>query len=387
LTARGSGPAVLLAIVLLGLNLRTVVASLPPLLPAIRADLGLSASIAALLTTLPVLCFGALAPVARRVAHRLPLEVILAACTVVTAAAAGLRGIGTTPALFAGSVLAGAAVAVAQTTLPVLIRIAFPAVLASLMGGYSMALTLGATLGAGLAVPLERAAGGSWALSLALWAVPAAIAAALWLPLALRRRTEIAGPEPEPLRRERLAWSVALYFGLQSAAFYATLAWLPEILESDGWSPRSAGALLALTNLVSIAPAFAVPALAGRRDRQTHLLLAVAATAAVGVAGLLVAPGVAPLWAVLMGVGQGGSLGLGLTLPVLRARTPALMASLTAMMLSIGYLIAATGPWLLGAAHDISSGWTVPVALLLALTLSQLVPGLAATRPGRIGSA
>jgi MFS transporter, CP family, cyanate transporter len=106
--------------------------------------------------------------------------------------------------------------------------------------------------------------------------------------------------------------------------------------------------------------------------------------AAVGVAGLLVLPGAAPLWAVLMGVGQGGSLGLGLTLPVLRTRTPALVVSLTAMMLSIGYLIAATGPWLLGAAHDVSSGWTVPVAVLLAITLSQLLPGLAATRPGRI---
>jgi MFS transporter, CP family, cyanate transporter len=374
----------MLAIVLLGVNLRTVIASLPPLLPAIRADLGLSATIAGLLTTLPVLCFGALAPAARRIARRLPLEATLAACAAVTAAAAGLRGAGTVAALFAGSVLAGAAVAVAQTTLPVLIRIAFPAAMGSLMGGYSMALTLGATLGAGLAVPLERALGGSWSGSLAFWAIPAALAAALWLPLALRRRTVITGPEPEPLRREPLAWSVALYFGLQSAAFYATLAWLPEVLESEGWSARSAGALLALANLVSIVPAFAVPALAGRRARQTSLLVFVAGVAAVGVAGLLVLPGAAPLWAVLMGVGQGGSLGLGLTLPVLRTRTPALVVSLTAMMLSIGYLIAATGPWLLGAAHDVSSGWTVPVAVLLALTLSQLLPGLAATRPGRI---
>jgi MFS transporter, CP family, cyanate transporter len=374
----------MLAIVLLGVNLRTVIASLPPLLPAIRADLGLSATIAGLLTTLPVLCFGALAPAARRIARRLPLEATLAACAAVTAAAAGLRGAGTVAALFAGSVLAGAAVAVAQTTLPVLIRIAFPAAMGSLMGGYSMALTLGATLGAGLAVPLERALGGSWTGSLAFWAIPAALAAALWLPLALRRRTVITGPEPEPLRREPLAWSVALYFGLQSAAFYATLAWLPEVLESEGWSARSAGALLALANLVSIVPAFAVPALAGRRARQTSLLVFVAGVAAVGVAGLLVLPGAALLWAVLMGVGQGGSLGLGLTLPVLRTRTPALVVSLTAMMLSIGYLIAATGPWLLGAAHDVSSGWTVPVAVLLALTLSQLLPGLAATRPGRI---
>jgi MFS transporter, CP family, cyanate transporter len=305
----------------------------------------------------------------------------------VTAVAAGVRGIGTAPALFAGSVLAGAAVAVAQTALPVLIRIAFPGAVGPLMGSYSMALPLGATLGAGLAVPLERALGGSWAEALAVWGILAGVAAALWLPLAARGRTVIAGPEPEPLRREPLAWSVAVFFGLQSAAFYATLAWLPEILESEGWSAQSGGALLALASLVSIVPAFAVPALAGRGERQTHLLVTAAGTAAAGVAGLLIAPGLAPLWAVLIGLGQGGSLGLGLMLPVLRARTPALTASLTVMMLSIGYLIAATGPWILGAAHDLASGWTAPVAVLLALTLSQLLPGLPATRRARIGSA
>jgi CP family cyanate transporter-like MFS transporter len=387
LTARAARPAVVLAIVLLGLNLRTVIASLPPLLPVIRADLGLSATVAGLLTTLPVLCFGALAPAARRIARHVPLEASLAGCLAAIAVGAGLRGIGTTPALFAASLAGGAAVAVAQTVLPVLIRIGFPAAVGRLMGAYSMALPLGATLGAGLAVPLEELLDGSWAGSLAFWAVPAALAAALWLPPALRRRTVITGPEPEPLRREPLAWSVALFFGLQSSAFYATLAWLPEILESDGWSRSSGGALLALASLVSIIPAFAVPALAARRAGQTHLLVGVACTAATGVVGLLLAPGLAPLWAMLIGLGQGGALGLGLMLPVLRARTPAVVASLTAMMLSIGYLTAATGPWLLGAVHDAASGWGPAVATLLLLTLSQLVPGLRATRPGGIGPA
>lgn len=385
MSARGYRPAVALAIVLLGVNLRTVIASLPPLLPDIRSELGLSAAIAGLLTTLPVLCFGALAPAARRMAHRLPLEGMLVGCVALTAVAAGVRGIGTSVALFAGSVVAGAAVAVAQTALPVLIRIAFPGAVGPLMGAYSMALPLGATLGAGMAVPLQNSVDGSWEASLALWAVPAAVAAALWLPAALRRRTMITGPEPDPLRREPLAWSVALFFGLQSAAFYATLAWLPEILESHDWSSQSAGALLALASLVSIVPAFAVPALAARRESQTPLLIGVAGTAAAGVAGLLVAPALAPLWAVLIGLGQGGSLGLGLILPVLRGKAPQLVASLTAMMLSVGYLTAACGPWLLGAVHDLSSGWGAPVAVLLALTLSQLVPGLRAARAGRIG--
>ena len=385
MVARGYRPAVLLAIVCLGLNLRTVIASLPPLLPDIREDLGLSATLAGLLTTLPVLCFGLLAPPARRLAHRLPLEAMLVGCALVTAVAAALRGIGTVAALFVGSILAGASVAMGQTALPVLIRIAFHRAVGKMMGSYSMALPIGATLGAGLAVPLQEALGGSWRASLALWAIPAALAAALWLAPALRRRTLITGPEPERLRGRPLAWSVALYFGVQSAAFYATLAWLPEILDAEGWSARSGGALLALASLVSAVPALLLPVIAGRRTSQAPLVAAVTTTAGTGVLGLLLAPGLAPLWVVLIGLGQGGSLGLGLVLPVLRATSPALVASLTAMTLSIGYLTAATGPWLIGAVHDLTSGWTAALGALLGLTLLQLVPGLAAARPRRIG--
>jgi CP family cyanate transporter-like MFS transporter len=383
--ARGYRPAVLLAIVWLGLNLRTVIASLPPLLPAVRADLGLSATVAGLLTTLPVLCFGLLAPPARRLAHRVPLEAMLVGCALVTAVAAALRGLGTVTALFVGSILAGAAVAMGQTALPVLIRISFHRAVGRMMGSYSMALPIGATLGAGLAVPLQDALDGSWRGSLALWAIPAALAAALWLAPALRRRTVITGPEPERLRGRPLAWSVAVYFGVQSAAFYATLAWLPEILDADGWSARSGGALLALASLVSAVPALLVPVVAGRRASQAPLVVAVTMTAAAGALGLLLAPGLAPLWVVLIGLGQGGSLGLGLVLPVLRAASPTLVASLTAMTLSVGYLTAATGPWLIGAVHDLTSGWTAALGALLGLTLLQLVPGLAAARPRQIG--
>ena len=115
------------------------------------------------------------------------------------------------------------------------------------------------------------------------------------------------------------------------------------------------------------------------------VLVAIAVTGGLGVAGLLAAPGLAPFWSVLIGLGHGGSLGLGLILPVLRARSPELVASLTAMTLSVGYLTAAVGPWVLGAAHDLSSGWTVPLIVLLGITLAQLVPGLQATRARQLG--
>jgi MFS transporter, CP family, cyanate transporter len=380
-----SGRLVAAAVVLLALNLRTLIASLPPLLPDIRADLHLSATIAGLLTTLPVICFGAFAPVLPRLARRIALERILVACAVVTVAAAGLRGAGTTATLFAASLLAGIAVAIAQGALPILIRTRFSAQTGHLMGAYSMALPLGATLAAAAAVPLAHVLGHSWPRSLAFWLLPAVPAVLVWVSVARGGETLIEGPPPASLRLDPLAWSVALYFGAQSASFYAGLAWIPEILVSNDYSETTAGGLQAIGSLVSMAPAFAVPLLASRLGHQLSILLAVVAATSAGVVGLLVAPSAGLLWVALIGAGQGGMLGLALILPVLRARTAQSVASLTAMALCVGYLVAASGPWILGLVHDASGSWSAALVALLAITLVQLVPGAYACRARVLG--
>src|SRR4051812_28070536 len=369
-----------LAVVLLALNLRTIFASLPPLLADVRADLGLSAGAAGLLTTLPVVCLGALAPLAPRLARRTPIERLLVACALLTAAGTALRGAGGVAALFAGTLVAGAAVAVAQALVPVLIRDRFPEATGTLTGAFSMALTLGAALAAGLAVPLERLLGDEWTASLAIWAVPALVAAAVWAPRAARPGTIVGGGPGPALLRVPLAWSVAVFFGVQSMAFYAGLAWLPSILRDSGYDAADAGGLQALAQAVQLLPAFAVPVLAARSRGQAPLLIAIVALAGGGLVGLLAAPAAAGLWMVLVGLGQGGALGLALILPVLRGGDVKTVASLTAMALCAGYLIAATGPWLLGAVRDATGDWTVPLVLLIAITAAELLPGAGAVR-------
>ena len=88
---------------------------------------------------------------------------------------------------------------------------------------------------------------------------------------------------------------------------------------------------------------------------------------------------------VIIGLGQGGSLGLGLILPVLRGAGAAAVAALTALTLSAGYLLASVGPTLLGLARDVSGNWTVPLIALIAITLAELVPGWKATSDWTIG--
>lgn len=374
-----AGVAVVAALVLLALNLRTIFASLPPLLDEVRGALGLSAAAAGLLTTGPVLCFAVLAPLAPRLTRRVPIERLLVVCGLATAAGAGLRGVGGAAGLFAGTILGGAAVALAQTALPVLVRSRFPAQAGPLTGAFSMSLTLGAAAASGASVPLLHALGG-WARSLSAWALPAALAALLWLPVARGGGTVVGGPRGRGVLRDPAAWSLAVYFGLQSAAFYAGLTWLPSILRADGWSAAAAGTLQAVANLVQFGPAFLVPVLAHRRAGQRGILAALVALAASALAGLLAAPSVAPLWMVMLGLAQGAALGLALILPVLRGGDVRTTASLTGMALSVGYGIAALAPWLVGVARDASGGWTLPLVLLLAITAAELPVGLPATR-------
>ena len=171
------------------------------------------------------------------------------------------------------------------------------------------------------------------------------------------------------------------FFGLQSMAFYAGLAWFPEILQAEGWSAGAAGALQALANLVSAAPAFAVPFLAARGVPPGRLLVAVVVLAGGGVAGLLAWPDAAPVWMLAVGLGQGGLLGLGLMLPTLGATDAEDVTRLTAATFTGGYLIASVGPSLCGLGHDATGGWELPLVGLLAVTLATLVPGFLSTRP------
>ncbi|HET8949074.1 MAG TPA: MFS transporter [Solirubrobacteraceae bacterium] len=374
-----AGAALVAAVVLLAINLRSVLAGLPPVIADVRADLGLSAAAAGVLTTLPVFCMGAFAPVAPRVAARVPMERALVACALLTAAGTGIRALGSTASLFAAGLAIGVAIALAQALLPVLIRTRYHASSGMLTGAFSMALVLGSVIAAGFAVPLEHLLGG-WQWSLAFWALPALLGALVWLPAALRPGTTVARGGGAPLRGSALAWAVSAFFGIQSMAFYASLSWIPSILEDGGWSSEAAGGLLAFGALCGLVPAFLVPVLAARARDQTGLLLAIVLVPAAGLAGVLVLPGIAPLWMVFIGFGQSGALGLALALPLQRGGDAPTVASLTAMALCVGYLVAAAGPWLLGAVHDASGDWTVPLIVLVAITLAELIPGLPAAR-------
>jgi CP family cyanate transporter-like MFS transporter len=378
-------PAV--TVILLALNLRPALVAVSPLLDTIRAATGMSATAAGLLTTLPLLCFGLLAPLAPRIAHRLGMEPALAATMVLVCAGTALRLVGSMAALLGGTVLIGAGIAVANVLLPGMIKRDFPGRIGLMTGLYSMSLFGGAALAAGITVPVEHAAHLGWRPALALWGILGAIALIACAPAALRHtRTRAVGTRVAalPVRgmwRNPVAWMVTLFMGLQSLSYYAATAWLPTVLTDAGLPAGLAGWMLSLSSLLGITGAFLAPVLAARGVRPGALASAGAVLTVLGFLGLLVAPTSGTyLWVVLLGLGQGVAISLAMLFIVLRAPDARHAAQLSGMAQCFGYTLAATGPLGLGAVHELTGGWNLPLLLLIGLALPQIAFGLGAAR-------
>ncbi len=372
--------------VLLATNLRPAAAAVGPLIDRIRDDTGLSATGAGVLTTLPVLCFGALAPLAPALSRRLGERTTAALALAVLLLGLLVRLVPGLGFLFAGTALAGAAIAVGNVLLPVLVRGNFPDRVGLLTGMYTTGLVGFAALAAGISVPVADAFGGGWRPGLAIWAVPAAVALVVWAPQLFRRRPSAPGTPAHltgfrRLLRDPVAWAVTLFFAVQSAGFYATLAWLPSVFHSHGQSTSAAGFLLSLSLLVGLAPALIVPSMAARSRDQRPFVLIFVTCIGLGWLGILLAPTAAPyLWVVLLGIGQNASFPLALTLIVLRGGTVTSTTGLSTLVQTVGYLIAAVAPLAIGVVHDVSGSWTPALIVLLALLVPQMILGLEAAR-------
>jgi CP family cyanate transporter-like MFS transporter len=355
----------------------------------IADDLGMSAAAAALLTTLPVLCFGLFAPAAPVLSRRLGAERVLLVALVPILAGLLVRSAPSTAALFAGTLLLGAGIAVGNVIVPAVLKGRFAGSVGPLTGVHSATLSGGAALAAGLTVPIQSALDVGWRGALVFWAIPAALTVAVVLVALVRDRATATARGQHGgalgLLGDGLAWQVTLYMGLQSMLFYAALAWLPSILRDDGYSAETAGALLALFAIGGVPASLLAPVLATRLRSQGALTTIAALGVATGLTGLLVAPGAAPAWVALLALSQGASLGIALTIIILRAPDPKRAAELSGMAQTIGYGLAAAGPFVLGLLHDASGGWELPLAVLLASTVPLVAVGLGAGRSRWVG--
>lgn len=377
------------SLVLIAFNLRPIFSSLSVLLPEVMQATGLSPVGASMLTTLPVLCLGLFAPLAPKLAQRFGAERALLFALLLLAFGTALRGLGTAPLLFVATFMAGAAIAIGNVLLPGLVKRDFPDKAAMMTGLYTMALCAGAASASGLTLPIEHQITGSWSGALAAWAVPAFIVLLIWTPQALgsHRQASHSGFRVVGLWRDRLAWQVTLFMGLQSALAYCVFGWLAPILRERGFDATTAGAIVSLSVMAQVVTCLAVPSIAIRRKDQRGVNVALAVAAVIALLGILFAPTSTILfWAVLQGIGQGGLIAAAMTLIVLRSPDSHIAAHLSGMAQGVGYTLAAIGPLLVGLIRNWTGSFAASSVLFVALGLGVAVMGLGAGRALHVGA-
>ncbi len=372
-----------LSLVLVAVNLRPALSGVSPLLVSIRAATGLSAAGAGGLTTLPVLCFGLIAPLGPLLARRLSAERAIVLGLLLLAVGITLRAFFGLPGLFAGTFLAGSSIGVVMVLLPGILKRDFSDHIGFMTGLYTMALCLGAALAAGVAVPLQQLAGGDWRVALAFWSLPALLAALAWRVFGpqqkahgTRTRTHVSG-----LWSSLLAWQVALHMGLQSMLAYCVFGWLPTILIDRGFTPLNAGAVLSASITAQFVSALSGPWLATRGKDQRAAVAAMMSMTLAGLMGCMFAPvGQIWMWALVLGLGQGGSFSVATMLVVLRSPSAQVVVSLSGMAQLVGYSMAACGPFIVGLLRDLTGGWNAAAVFFVVVDLAALAVGVGAGR-------
>ncbi|MCY7769438.1 CynX/NimT family MFS transporter [Bacillus haynesii] len=373
-------------IIFIAFNLRPAITAVGPLISSIRSDMDLTNGMAGFLTTLPLLSFAILSPITPKLGQKLGNERTLWVGLVILLIGILLRSYGESFTLFAGTALIGVGIAICNVLLPSLIKHKFPDKAGIMTSFYTTAMSIFAALASGISIPLSHGLAWGWSASLMVWAGLAFVAILIWVPQ-LRyhdtgNRTVSLKGDGQTVWRSKIAWQVTFFMGIQSFLFYCTIAWLPEILRSHGMSISLAGWMLSLMQFASLPSTFLTPVLAGRFRNQKSIVLALGILYLAGMSGLLYGGNTAmlTLWVILIGIGQGSSISLALTLIGLRSENADQAAALSGMSQSAGYLLAAIGPSFVGFLYDHMHSWNGPILLFIGALVALIGAGLGAGR-------
>lgn len=376
-----------LAVALTALNLRTAVTGFTPLLEIIGDDLGFGLALAGLLGTVPAATFGVFGFFAPVVTRRFGLERTATAALGLSAMAIVLRAFSPTPAvLVASTVLALAGIGAANVVIVPLVKVWFADRIATWTSAYLLLMQTGQFVAPLLAVPVAETS--SWRWSVGIWAVPAAVAAAVWFALAVRLPAEHHAPVPagSPAARPRVArsstvWGLLGLFAMMSLSNYSIITWVPAVLTDAGASASFGGSMVGLYSVWGVLAALVVPHVATRLANPFVVVVACSVVLVAGYAGLAVAPleGTV-LWVCALGIGV-STFPLCMTLINHRTRSPQVASTVSGFVQGIGYGLAAVGPVGLGLLREATGSWTMPLVVLAATAVPGVVAGWFACRP------
>ncbi len=352
-----------------------------PLLPAVGLGHPMSPLAMGVLTALPVLALGIGSAFADRIGRPLGWGNAILLTAVLIAVGIAVRSSGDAGLAYLGALLLGTGTGFGGVFVPALFKARAPRIGVA-MGAYSLTLVASSTIAVGSTPAIARAFGGDWRPALAVWAIPALVAAVAWLPL---RSVNVP---PNPLGRPSvivwrspLAWAVALNMGLQATLFYSLASWLATLIIDRGVALDAAALDLSSFFLPQIATALFAPVLLARTRHQGLVAASAIAVAGVSIVGTLYGPVTwIPLCCVVTGLGLGFVFSFALTFLVLRSRSPQTAATLSGMAQTVGYIMAASGPLVLGILRTAPDPRLASSLWMSALVLGAIVSGAVAGR-------
>ncbi len=388
--SRGRSAALLIAAVcLVAANMRPAITGLGPLLDQIGDDTGMTVAALGALAAVPLAAWALFSPLAHTLSRRFGQPRVLLWSLVVLLAGTLVRSLpGPVASLWIGTAVLGIGIAIINVLMPAVVKREFAGHVPAVTALYTALLAGFGAISSGVVVPISHIEFGGepagWRFALLVTGaalVPFAIGVWWWTHRGSRgARTPATGLRGRTgIWSDPVAWLVAGYMGLQASMFYMLVTWLATISMSTGRSEVVAGIDVMVYQLFSLAGSLLLPLiLRGRTERWAPALIP--SLAIVGVAGLMWAPGAILVWASLVGLSSGATLGMSLTLMAQRARDHDASAALSGMSQSVGYVIAALGPVSFGWLHGLTGGWTASLALLLAVLAALTVVGVFAGR-------
>ncbi|MBM2659405.1 CynX/NimT family MFS transporter [Staphylococcus pseudoxylosus] len=381
---------VIFAIVFIASTLRAPLTSVGPVVDEIKQVMEINNSVAGILTTIPLIIFAIVSPFVSKVTARLTMSRTILYSTMLLIVALYLRIAGDFTLFLIGTLILGIAIAFGNVVLPSYVKWYFPMQIGLATGIYSGTMNFTAGLGGGLSFPLSEITPLGFRLSLSFWILFAVIAIILWIPKArkgvqLEKATAIADQQDRPkkvaITKSKLAWMVALTMGFQSMVFYTVVAWVPSILVDRGLDPSTAGYLLMLNQFSQVPMTFTFPIIASKLKDQRILVVIITVLFLVGFSLFFTQSLVLLIIGIIIaGLAMGACFSLCMTFFSIRARTSDGSISLSGFGQSVGYLIAAVGPFLIGYLHDATESWDSGIIALIVMSALFFIFGYPAAK-------
>ncbi|MFJ5766323.1 CynX/NimT family MFS transporter [Lysinibacillus sp. NPDC093210] len=366
------------SIFFVALNMRPAVTGIGPLFNVLMESLQVSNTQMSLLTSIPVFCMGLFAPLAVPLQRRLGTKSAIALLLALLFLANGLRLIKESYALLVvTSFVAGFAIAIIGPMLNAFIKEKFPSRFTTIVGVYSFGIGTGATLSAALTVSFYNGFHNNWTVALGSWAVLAVFALIIWL-LVIQNKQDRPTMQGENLTKEASrnpwkngrAWTILLYFGLQTSLFFSMMSWLTPMLQDKGFSLVAASSMLTFLSIVQMIGNIVVPLLMEKWSSRIYWLLSLGIMGVIGFVLLWIGTGFM-LWVavLIIGIVLSGLFPIGLLLPLDEARNNEEANSWSSMVLSGGFMMSAVIPTLIGYCYDLTGNHSFTYTIFLALML------------------